>query len=162
MAAPTSAPPLNDADVPFPPRFRGLKRYSIVFAIAIILLIGLRLWWGYEAHRRLDAEIAAAHARGEPIFLADFVTPAVADSENAALLLDSAGRKIRFTKEQNEWEASQRSGPLSPEDLRIIESILRDNAESLKLAREARSRSKFDWGVHPRSPFMNMLLPWLN
>jgi hypothetical protein len=49
-----------------------LKRRSLVGASVLIALAALRLWWGFEAQRRVNAFVAAAHARGERVVAADF------------------------------------------------------------------------------------------
>lgn len=36
-----------------PPRFRWLKRGAVAMVIAIVALVGLRLWWGHLADHRL-------------------------------------------------------------------------------------------------------------
>ena len=36
--------------------------------VLFVLLLALRLWWGWEAHRRLQAEIDRIIAAGEPIY----------------------------------------------------------------------------------------------
>jgi hypothetical protein len=52
---------------PFPPRFRWLKRGTILVLLVIGGLVLLRLWWGHIATVRTRELVEAAHARGEPI-----------------------------------------------------------------------------------------------
>src|SRR3954471_11540418 len=101
-AVPTPPEP-GETDVAYPPRFRRLKRLSLLFVIVVVALLALRLGWGYVAQRRFDQEIAAAPARGEKILPADF-WPAepVPTSENAAPLYTAAG--ISWTPALQEWE----------------------------------------------------------
>jgi hypothetical protein len=71
-------------DEPAIAHFRWLKRIACTLAVLIVLLILSRLWWGWIAERRFQAEIAAIRARGEPALLADFVDPQIPEEENAA------------------------------------------------------------------------------
>src|SRR5688572_21670409 len=48
-----------------------------------VLLLAVRLWWGWHAARVREAELAAARSRGEVATLADVTLPDVADAENA-------------------------------------------------------------------------------
>ena len=70
------------------------RRNNVDMKMGLLLIaggfVGAMLWWGHEAQRRLDAEIAAIRARGEPILIEDFTVQPVPDSENAALLLRKA------------------------------------------------------------------------
>ena len=58
---------------PVPPRYWWLKRILVAVGVLVLLLVVFRLWWGWEAQRRLDAKIAevsrrrsAGDARGFP------------------------------------------------------------------------------------------------
>lgn len=52
----------SDSVEPLPPRFWWLKRLLILSGVLVVALICLRVWWGYEAHRRLMAEIETYRA----------------------------------------------------------------------------------------------------
>ena len=71
---------------PVPPRYWWLKRILIVSGTFLIVLIGVRLWWGWEANRQLQAEIDRITAAGEPIYPVDFDPPPMRPEENAAKL----------------------------------------------------------------------------
>lgn len=129
---------------PWPPRYIWLKRISLGVVVVLVLLSLLRWWWGREADKRLNAEIARIKARGEPLFLEDFKAPPVADEENAAkALMDALAM----------WDET---------NLVVDErKYLADNAEALALVRKARDMPGCDWGIKLVSPGIDTLLPHL-
>lgn len=150
-----------ERDIPFPPRFRSLKRWSVIGALTVLMLIGLRIWWGREAHRRMDALINEAHAQGRKILVSDFAAPPVDQDRNAAAVLITAATSIRETKEQSEWEFDHEL-PLTTTDVVIIRGLMTSNRAVLAQARTARKLDQVDWGVRPRTPVMNVMLPHLS
>jgi hypothetical protein len=159
-----ASPPITEPTTPHPPRFRWLKRLSIAGVVMLAALLLLRLWWGREARRQLDAEIAAAHGRGEPVLIADFnnVDP-VPDDENAAILLKSAAGNIVMNATQNDFETRFDSDEAqSDSDRQMIAGIVRGNANALQLARRAASLTRVDWGIRLSSPVYAVLLSHLN
>ena len=52
-----------------PPRFWWLKRITCAGIAYMIFLLAVRLWWGWEAQRRLDAAIEERRAAGQPVLL---------------------------------------------------------------------------------------------
>ena len=138
-------PPPAEPDYPYPPRFWWLKRITVVTAVVLLLLACVRVWWGWEASRRLQAEIDRIKAAGEPIEVADFTPVPVPDDQNAAPLLLKA---IAMWDSTNESSGDDRA-------------YLADNAEALALVREARSRPAADWGVVLATPMYATFPPAL-
>jgi hypothetical protein len=126
-----------------------LKRWSLVAVVALIALALLRLGWGYEAQRRVDAFVSATHARGERARPDDFVAgapPPPLEAENAAVPLAAAAAGIVYTPAQQTWEANwSQALPLSPTDRAMLQAIASQNRASLRLARQATSRPAVDW-----------------
>src|SRR3989304_269656 len=86
---------------PIPPRYWWLKRIAAVAGILLVVLFALRLGWGWEANRRLQAEIDKIIAAGEPIYPEDFDPKEdIPDEQNAARLLIGADEAISFTSAQ--------------------------------------------------------------
>ncbi len=138
-----------------PPRFWWLKRILIASAVFLLLLIALRVWWGHEAHRRLQAEIARVVAAGEPIFPEDFNPKEnIPDEQNAARLYVQAEENFSLTADQTKVIEDVRRATLSidGDQLEILRSIVKDNAEALQLARQARHAPGVDWGLRFHSP----------
>src|SRR3954462_10620770 len=70
---------------------KGLVALIVVAAIFVLLLVVWRVW-DSGAQRQLQAQIDAAHARGEKILLEDFIDPpAIPDEQNAAVFWKRAG-----------------------------------------------------------------------
>ncbi|HOO16374.1 MAG: hypothetical protein KBH81_00180 [Phycisphaerae bacterium] len=71
-----------------PARFWWLKRLACDAVIMLVVLLAVRLWWGWEAQRRFDAAIAKCRAAGEPVLVDDFLIAPLPDDENAAFFLN--------------------------------------------------------------------------
>lgn len=82
----------------WPPRYWWLKRICLGSVLGLAVFGGLVGWFVYESHRRLDAEVAAIHARGEPVLQVDFLRAPVPDSENAAITLKAAFDSITLSQ----------------------------------------------------------------
>ena len=57
---------------PIPRRFLWLRRLAVASGCLLIGLVGLRGWWGFEAHHRLQAEIERYHSAGQPVYASEF------------------------------------------------------------------------------------------
>jgi hypothetical protein len=150
----------DEATVPIPPRYWWLKRILLAVGVLILALVVLRLWWGWEAERRLQAKIAEYHAAGQPVTIDDFQSPPVPDKENAAKYLQDAAAAI-VTPEDVRLDF----GDIC-DDLELVEEYAGDVArlveasgEALRLARQARSMPRADWKIGLKSPVVSTLLP---
>ncbi|MCH7873233.1 MAG: hypothetical protein IID33_16175, partial [Planctomycetes bacterium] len=134
------------------------------FGLCIVFLLGVRVWWGFEAGRRLRNEIARIRERGEPLLVDDF-NPAsdIPDEENAAILYEKASAALVEAKAGTlslaDFCTDPRVFDAYPQDARALVEL---NTESLRLLREARSRGKVDWNVRLTSPLINFMLPNLS
>ncbi len=153
-------PPLQpDDSVPIPPRYWWLKRICLATGIFFILLLALRLWWGYEAHRRLQAEIDRIIAAGEPIYPEDFdPKEEIPDDQNAAKLLEAAATALSFIDDDQNMVQGIRSGPQAlAESLDKLANLYNNNLAALSLVKRARSAPQADWQVRVRTPVVSML-----
>ena len=148
---------------PVPPRFWWLKRIIVVSATLLVVLLGVRLWWGWEANRRLQAEIDRIIAAGEPIYPADFDPPEMLPEENAAKLYLDAEAALNLTPTQNEF-VNRLAGDYAEIRQRMddIEPIVLANAKAYQLVRQGSELKKFDWGNRRRSPAINFMVPNLS
>ncbi len=154
MLPPTSQP----IDVePIPPRYWWLKRILLASAVFVVLLVALRLWWGWEADRRLQAEIDRIIAAGEPIYPEDFdPKEKVPDDQNAAKLYQAAQDALILTPEQISAMGEMRSDAATVRrHPGLVRSIVEGNPQALELARRARHFPRADWGLRYRSPVIN-------
>ncbi|MCH7591481.1 MAG: hypothetical protein IH989_01705 [Planctomycetes bacterium] len=148
---------------PVPPRYWWLKRIVIVSVAFLIVLIGVRLWWGWEANRRLQAEIDRIIAAGEPIYPADFDPPPMRPEENAAKLYLDAEAALNLNPTQGDF-VNQLASEYAEIRKRLdeVEPFVLANAEAFQLVRRAGELKKVDWGGRVRSPAINFLLPNLS
>lgn len=72
------------------PRFRWLKRGLLTAAALLVLLVGLRLYWGQAMQARVDRVVADIHDRGEPIHPDDLNYQHLEAHQNAATYLMQA------------------------------------------------------------------------
>ncbi len=84
----------EDGHGPIPPRYWWMKRVSIGVGVLLVVVVVLRLLWGLEADRRLQAEIDRIIAAGEPFYPEDYIED-VADEQNAAVLYEKAAGAVR-------------------------------------------------------------------
>src|SRR5512136_422112 len=83
-------------------RFRWVKRMGLAVGLIFAGLAGLRCWWGWEASKRLQAEIDRCRASGEPMSASDFDTTPVPEEQNAIRVLKEAVAAGNLTAEQAE------------------------------------------------------------
>lgn len=146
-----------------PPRYRHLKRWLAIGAVAIVALVMLRIAWGRHQHAALEAAVAAIEAKGEPIRFNDMQRPPVPDADNAAFHYRQAlanwprladGRLVLET----EWYHEQAS-----HDDPVADNVayLATCAAVFEDLRRATNAPATDWHVQLVSPALQILLPHL-
>jgi hypothetical protein len=154
---------VTETDIPYPPRFRHLKRLSLLGVLVLLFLGGVYLAWNHHAQSELDAFVSDAHARGRKVLLSDYATDPVAVHDNIAAALKQASGKIVRTMAHQDWENSfSKELPLSEDDLYHLAAIKRANQEALALAHGARTKRVANWGIAVRSPALAIVLPHLS
>ena len=135
----------EDGHGPIPPRFWWLKRISIGLGVLLVGLVVLRLWWGWEADRRLQAEIERIVAEGEPFYPEDYVQD-IPDEQNAAVLYDEAAKLMNAIANPAAEINFVCSDFLScPEMLEDVRPFVENRREILRILRRARGRSNVSW-----------------
>lgn len=130
---------------PAPPRYWWLKRIFVASILLVLTMALVRVWWGFEAERRLNREIANYLAAGEPVRLADLASDAPLPEQNAAYWLMNAANAIA-------------GGVVSVDDayghIQIwrdapdgIQSLVAANATALALVRRARTCEHAHWNL---------------
>ncbi len=144
---------MNDAAQAIPPRYWWLKRILLASGGFLLLLISLRVWWGWEAHRRLQAEIDRIIAAGEPIYPEDFdPKEQIPDDQNAVRLILDAYTAVNITTDQGKLLDELSFVPCRSERQQQVAAILEANRSALELVRRARGLPGADWGSRFRSP----------
>ena len=115
---------------PVPVRFWWLKRILLVGGIVLVAMGALRIWWGWEAHRRLQAEIDKYIAAGEPIYPEDFDSKWVPDDQNAVkFLLDAAAEAIGVPDEAPRNLDSRALLAILPTDIAVPDAMTQQRFE---------------------------------
>jgi hypothetical protein len=164
MTIASKRPASSEPALAYPPRFWWLKRIAIAGALVLVALAGLRWWWGIKSAKLLATEIAAFHARGEPILPEDFAAPQVPDADNGAFYLKQAGEAV-----DDSAPAPAASNVNYPDYLPfpnfwipMAQKAVAASRKSLQLAREARRHPQVNWGVKYSTPAFAVLLSHLN
>ncbi len=155
----------SEPSIPHPPRFWWLRRITLGVVVLLLILSGLRVWWGWEANRRFDRVIRELAARGQPIRAEDLDLPIADDDDaNAAVHIVAAANAIDPTvySPSQSNEQFPEHPPFPWRWHRMAERAVAANSRALELAHRARKCSQVDWGIRPRTPVINTLLPSLN
>ncbi len=149
---------------PRPGPYYHLKCFALAFAGLLVFLIVVRLLWGWEAHRRLQAEIDRIVARGEPLFPEDFnPSEEIPDDQNAAILYTKAAKPLNLTTEQSEflfWDSTRLfCEEWTDREWQIVADIAEASSEPGALASQARALPGVDWGLQLESPALDWWLP---
>ncbi|MCA9251430.1 MAG: hypothetical protein KDA54_09880 [Phycisphaerales bacterium] len=142
--------------IPIPPRYWWLKRLSLAGAVLVFLLVGLRLYWGYEADRRLERAREEIRAKGLAATVDEINAglDAVADENNAALLIEKAMAQLVFTSSTGLTIDSFLDDPLAYfYDDDVARELLNKNTVVLDLIHQARFKPEVAWSARlPANP----------
>ncbi|MDX2200846.1 MAG: hypothetical protein SF069_17960 [Phycisphaerae bacterium] len=89
--------------MPSPPRYRSLRRWTLIALALVGWNVGLWLIWSFEADRRLAAFVAERRALGEPVVLADFPVLTSPGAPTAAQALAAVGDEILRARPIPRW-----------------------------------------------------------
>lgn len=157
----------SSGPVPNPPRFWWLKRFIVLGVVALLALIGLRLYWGHAMSQRLEAAVAAIEAKGEPIRFEDMLRDPVSDQDNAAYFFMEALRtwpevEPGKTIVETEWyEPPWGSTEIFEDPITDNAAYLAECAEAFALLDQAAAAPQTDWNIQYASPAIDTLLPHL-
>lgn len=140
---------LTSPEAPHPPRYWWLKRISLGSAIVLLFLALVRIAWGWDANRRLQAAINTIRSRGEPILPQDFASTKVSDTENYVYYFNQALAAFS-TKVDSPRQSDQdfeNYPPFPPNWYAMTKAAMAANVNCYTLLRSARDHQKVDWGV---------------
>jgi hypothetical protein len=158
MSAEAPTYPPNEGPPAAPSRFRSFILRIATFVGAILLVLGLRLWWGYAADRELRRMADAAHARHEPFLPEDFDPTPVPDVDNAALSFRHAADAVEVESLKAMDDATLET-PMPEASVRALDGVVAANQKTLQLARQAQSRNSDDWQIRARRPVLSTYPP---
>lgn len=112
----------------------------MLLLMLLVALIGIRIWWGRVADRRIAAFIADAKARGEPTTVGDIKLQTVPAEQNGALVIFQAGHDLRIDSHQRNWLVRILDSPFAVEgsDLDVWNQILAPNSRVFEQVRQGR------------------------
>jgi hypothetical protein len=157
-------PVFDEVDYAHPPRFRWLKRLAIAYLLLAMTIVGVRLWWGAVAQRRLDEGVAAIRATGEPAIAEDLNREKLPDADNAAYYYKQAIATLNPNAESPAASNYTYNGypPFPRKWYAMAEASAAANKPAFDLVREGRKHPRVQWTSQYRSPLLNLLLPHLN
>lgn len=138
----------------------------ILGVLALLMIVGLLLghWiWGVGAGNRLEKQVAAYKAAGEPIEPGDFIVAGVTDADNAAIALTDAAKAIQKTSAYEAYaKLDAVEFPLRDDEIALLRTIRAENEKAFGHVETAMKRSGVDWKLALVSPVMQILMPQLN
>jgi len=119
---------------------RGVRRTPMLLLMLLVAVIGIRIWWGRVADRRIAAFIADAKARGEPTTVGDIKLQTVPADQNGAVLIFQAAHDLRIDSHQRDWlERVHDTGfPVDGSDLDVWNQIQPPNSRVFEQVRQGR------------------------
>ncbi|MCG3137776.1 MAG: hypothetical protein HJJLKODD_01626 [Phycisphaerae bacterium] len=150
-----AAQPVSDNVVPYPPRYRWLKRTIWAFLFLITLSLLLRLGIGWWTRSQLQAELERIQAAGEPLFPEDFNPPPIPDDQNAALLYKKIAAEIDITDDESDLlQLKNKTGyqQYTAVDWAMVDIAIERNRSHIQCFHEAAALTQADWGDRFRSP----------
>jgi hypothetical protein len=133
-----------------------VRRWMGGVGVVLVLILGVRLIWGWRVVRELDALKAEARGRGEMVEVGDLEDPSVPDDENAWYWQTRAAGAVswKFDSPRNSNIDYPDYPPYSKEWWKLAEASEKGNAQAFVWARRAR---EFDQ-VRLREPLKSPIL----
>jgi hypothetical protein len=147
------------------PKARWGRRFAIVVALLIMLIVGGYVGWVNRSGKAMERQVALYRAAGEPIELSDFIVSGVSDHDNAVIPLREAAK---INEKTEAWKAYDKANsgdialPLTDAEVKAISAAVTENANSFDNIDDAMTRKSVDWKLAWRSPAISILLPDLN
>jgi hypothetical protein len=119
----------------------------------VIMVVGGHYFWGVMAQHKLDAALRGLHDSGEPIYPADFDSPAPAAGENAVDDLLAAGAIIHQRGEAAKaFDALEIALPLTDKEIAIIKAELAQRQKVIGLVASAARKPGVHWAIDHSVP----------
>jgi len=147
-----------------PPRYRWLKRLTILFLVLFVAMAGVRWWWGHHAEQRFQTWLTSARDAGERLFPEDLAAEygPLPDDANGAYFLKLAVESMTTWPDDMPTSSALLADRQARRDQRQqIAQYVSANQGASALVRMARAQSRADWDVQLTSPMIAVLLPHL-
>lgn len=142
---------IPEPDYPYPVRYWWLKWICMLAMSLLLLLTITRLIWGWDAQRRLRAELDAARARGEPVVPEEFRAKELPDSENYVIALQQvlSARKPNIDSPSASDMEFENYLPLPPEWHAMTKTAISGQAAVFAAIKTTRSLDQSNWQIIP-------------
>src|SRR6266705_7048987 len=104
-----------------PKRRRWGRWIGFSFLGLIFLLVGGHGFWGWWEQRKLNEEVGALRAKGEPMLIEELINRPVAEADNAVILLREAANSIDDQSALwREFDSLQLPIPLTEKEIGVV------------------------------------------
>jgi hypothetical protein len=149
-------------DPPNAKRPRWGRRIGLSALALVVVVLTAHAIWGVGLRRRVNAQLAALRAAGEPVAAADFILPEPPDGTNAADDIVEATRLIDGrSKQRDAFTRLSPALPLTPQEVETIAAEVAASPDVLKLAEAAAAKPAARWPFDPATPMLIQNFPWL-
>src|SRR5687768_5632344 len=150
----------NSIAAPHPLSWRS--RPFRALALLILLMLALRLAWGWHAGRKLSRQLAELKRRGQPVRLDDLTFDLVHDQDNAWFLHARAAAALTANHSPGYSNLEFRDyPPYPPAWMKMAEASETAHRQSFALARQARAFPRAQ--LRPRlTSLANIMTPGMN
>jgi hypothetical protein len=122
--------------------FRWWGRHKVVSLLAVlVLMVAIRLVWGWYVSRKLEKALMAIRAGGLPASMSEIIYREVPDAQNAWLLQLKAGNGLVNTNSPRNSNLDDTDPPYSAAWIKLAAASESANAASFALAHRARDLS---------------------
>jgi hypothetical protein len=130
----------------------------------VLVVLAVRLIWGWYVDRTLRGQLDIIRGRGEPVAAEDMTFASVPDAENAwNLQARAAGAHVAGVDSPRNSNDEFRNYPPYPNFwMKRAEASEQAHKQLFTLARQARQLSRVQFRDRITSPVMNVMLPYLN
>jgi hypothetical protein len=132
---------------------------GLLLAAAVVL----RIWWDWEARRRLRSALEQYRAANQPVFVEDFGFVQIADADNMALPLSRAAEMLLEPSDApvSLQDLAERPG-LVDQHADYVARLVASNEQVFRQMRGAWDRLGVQWDVQIVRPYINITLPHLS
>ncbi len=124
----------------------------------ILFLVGGHAIWGWWEERKLNEEIGALRAKGEPMLIEELMNRPVAEGDNAVILLREAAEAVNEKSAAwQEFEVPRLSLPLTDKEVVAVRRVMEENKMALAKLRAARGKKGVDWQIDPSRPSLSKI-----
>ena len=124
---------------------RRVYFWAALFGMIALAIVGSYVLWEVTSRRALARAVDEWKRAGEPLEVGDFAPRDLPDDRNAAVVYRRAAEMIDAKNDPYEKKDLELELPLSPADLKAIETFVLQNSAAMAEARKARAMTDAEW-----------------